>query len=1483
MPTAVQRVLQQRIAYTRNALNTLERKLGELRAASARGGMDPTHALSEEAQLLMGRDGLRAALHSDCEALLKDGMQQGDAIAAGALEPHMPLALLPVRLETRYRDAELLVRIYPDEAHIDAHDPGVSDVERAAWTRFRKAVEATMDLQPMRDAWSQFARDVGHARALYLASFRSIDKLPSRPPGYARPPRAGLLPERFVAHVWSDVPQGAVLHAAGGQVREPLMLAPDPASPGIAGEGSLDADSRWMSEFAAAEAVGMALRVKLPSNRTQVRRLIVFGVRASANAAATAEEWEALLRGQHAVGGLSLPPPGSATNALPGERPLYNARPDPEAVYARELEFAVRTPRDLAEDPRPRRPPHYISQVYDPATGRWVERYDRFAPAVKLAEALGLSPQAFGWLEGAADTTLPSEALMLGLLRGAFEPGLRQAFGGEIPLPVAMGFDLLLANGSALGPYPSLMIRSQPYGIVPIAIGRDPESGDADWEKLWAGARVLREGVFANTGGHAPYVAGGTPADPAERMIEILQTEGIAVAADVRLLLSDALAAHVFATATDPLSTRLKQRREQAHDLYAQLGGDPATPPPLTERVLMAETGAALPLVMPADPIPEERPSAYLTMLAETASPDYLLNQALSDFTPRALLFHVARIALLEAAEEDSRRILLNEGVATEADFVAPNGRYARLADRLSLSMRYMPGQVTTLNDMLADRRTLIGVIHQRYEELRRLARLAPAQLELLFGAALGLYANRLDALYTARAAQRLTRLRSDNQLGPMPDGFVRGVQIGAYGWVGTIPRARGGSRNAGYVLAPSAQHAVAAGVLLSADHARHIDRSGTARVDDYAVELSSRRTRDAAALLDGLREGQAMPALLGYRIERELVRAGGTAPAVIARLRRIASTAARPIGAGGAPLPESAAEAVCDGLVLVRRATAELTAPINLGLLGTELQQPQPLDAHQSRVLLAALDAARDAIDATSDVLLAESVFQLTNGNTTRAGGATDIFSGAVPPPDRLDVLHPPERGIAVNHRLLIVFDPQRPLREGWMTGSPRGLADPDLESWLSHLLPSPRSILIRRLREDGTPSGGVYALQDFLDAVSADEPRLGPLDFVFAGDEPERIARGPLEARLLAAGAALAGEDDVRFDWDRDPAWGPEVSSLREAVAIAAAARAVLGHARALQGEDVPGAAEVDTDDLDARCVAVLEMARIAQKRFDAARSDPDDRSSARHWAQAFGLSPAADDAAGWARAHRELSERIAVAEGAGPVRERIAALFDAGSFDTQPVLPRLNRADGAWIKNFQAKLASSGELRAFAARAGRVRPAAAAMGTLETLSLRSEDRAGLHALAVSQTPYAPGDAWIGARGVPQRGRTAFVAWRLRESRALEDPADPLCGLLLDRWNEVVPAAETDAAVAFHVDAPSTAAPNAILLCVPQFTLERWSESLVLEHVAEAFDLAVLRAAQSHTLASGGTAQFAPLALVDNMRHQFSFGHVVSEEPAP
>ena len=66
------------------------------------------------------------------------------------------IVLLPVRLETRFvtddTGSKLRVRVYPDDIHIDAHQPGLTDGEVAAAGRYWDAVWRSGRGQPDADA-----------------------------------------------------------------------------------------------------------------------------------------------------------------------------------------------------------------------------------------------------------------------------------------------------------------------------------------------------------------------------------------------------------------------------------------------------------------------------------------------------------------------------------------------------------------------------------------------------------------------------------------------------------------------------------------------------------------------------------------------------------------------------------------------------------------------------------------------------------------------------------------------------------------------------------------------------------------------------------------------------------------------------------------------------------------------------------------------------------------------------------------------------------------------------------------------------------------------------------------------------------------------------------------------------------------------------------------------------------------------------------
>lgn len=156
-------------------------------------------------------------------------------------------------------------------------------------------------------------------------------------------------------------------------------------------------------------------------------------------------------------------------------------------------------------------------------------------------------------------------------------------------------------------------------------------------------------------------------------------------------------------------------------------------------------------------------------------------------------------------------------------------------------------------------------------QALRTLATVEVTRLPELLLEVIDVHSHRLDAWITSLASRRLAALRASG---------VQGVRFGCYGWVEDLrpPVQREQldivlddmdttveiSDKDGYIHAPSLQHAATAAVL----------RSGFLSDPDeqtYAVNLTSRRARIARWLLGGVRQGQNLGSLLGYRFERAL------------------------------------------------------------------------------------------------------------------------------------------------------------------------------------------------------------------------------------------------------------------------------------------------------------------------------------------------------------------------------------------------------------------------------------------------------------------------------------------------------------------------------------------------------------------------------------------------------------------------------------
>ena len=228
----------------------------------------------------------------------------------------------------------------------------------------------------------------------------------------------------------------------------------------------------------------------------------------------------------------------------------------------------------------------------------------------------------------------------------------------------------------------------------------------------------------------------------------------------------------------------------------------------------------------------------------------------------------------------------------------------------------------------------------------------------------------------------------------------------------------------------------------------------------ELSVNLSSERVRRALDIMQGMRAGQSLAALLGYQFERGLHERHPPLELdkFIQPLRnqfpfdanRIPETAQAPAGAD----ESITARNVIDGRKFAGKIEALSAAarhyPYALpDLPGASAAEVAAIDAEAERLL--------DTLDAMSDVAIAESVHQAAKGNFERAAGMLDAFARGASPPEP-EVVLTPRTGVTLTHRVGIHFDPDVVYPPPVAT--PRALAEPRIDAWLRRHLPPLASV---------------------------------------------------------------------------------------------------------------------------------------------------------------------------------------------------------------------------------------------------------------------------------------------------------------------------------------------------------------------------------------------------------------------------------------
>jgi hypothetical protein len=1470
---------------------------------------------------------------------------------------NVPLVLLPVRLETRFftlagNVTELQVRIYPDKIHVDTHQPELTTDERTWGTQYwQQDWLVGNDTAARADAWRTLASRFGAARAAWIARVlqpTNIQQRPTTPVPSGTPPafppvfptlppvgvngesawrhapQARLLPDRWVAVVHSA--GQVVLSVTGKDIVRPLAVGPDPnaAPPDAATEAAilagdqlaLDPDMMWLVDFNAAEDKGMALRITVPpaTLAAGIDSLVVFGVATSLGVANTATQLADLLDAHHYTDGLEFLRWGTPTNNTDDRRAAYNSE-DPGHMRS----FGNEVLADPWNAPNAAR--------VGTALG---------LPAARIAPTLGHIGQA------TEDHDLDLRSMNTALWPVGWGYYLSNMIGAETgltPASIDWARAHFLNYVRSGGPFPALRCGPQPYGILPVTSldlwapgANEAVTPQETW--LQTLLRNLRDNVWRPVVNNVARI-GLRTTDPDADLNDVMRTDGVSYGSLTRSVLGRHYVEHLYSFNALDFSG-LAQTQDAVAAKLLQLSGLSTLPgqrPHAAHGFLLDFPMAlAVPLVQPGEVSPWQSLSPnYIGVLLATPTIQGLIDARPSptarDHTT-SLLQTLLRHSLLREIATVTARIastlpgndlatLLRDLELVDLVDVPPVNHTLQTPPKnlhwrrqLDLTAPGLPAGMTIrqylegLTSFTAPAVPAVASLGELRASLTHLQTQDSESLQLLMQGTLDLSAHRLDAWITSFATKRLALMA--------PNGPI-GQYVGAYGWVenlrpvATPPTPLPAAsvppypliKDSGFIHAPSLAHASTAALLRNA----HL---GPAQTDPtgaplpngpFAIDLSSGRVREASRLLEGVRQGQPLSALLGYRLERRLHDLN--LDIFIAPLRRIAPLVVRQREeATKAPAEALGADNVVDALALLRfrQTPDDPTVPQAIAsVTATTLQQNQAVGE---------IDALFDVVDGLSDALTAEAAYQMVRGNTARLASTLSAIAQGDGLPPELEVARMPRTGNSITHRVVVLFSGVSNAGGGWTASTTRSVLERWLGTWIRALLGDARKVRCTVERLDDVTGAVVQTVTFPLNDVSP----LSPLDFVYytqpAGQSPDASAAPTIAEQLVLYHArrmtnGFAVDANLRLQHARPTDLAAGETTLFDVLEVARAIRRLLEGARELRPEDLsspdrPGAATINLADLETRVVHYEASFNAVYQTLVSITThttiDAETIRTALLNIGAFAVGPSVPNiavgdspeiraaltqqvaaAAKIAKARLDKDTALRAQPVATDQRARCAQLVERAraiygdefvclpyfTFDAAPAAELNSALAASTAQQGGDSLAVHG----WFTRSSRVRDSLARLGACMQGAevLASGTRLSL---SVAQLPFDATERWVGLPPLPTTELPPSKLSLVVQPLTALNATLPLCGLFIDEWVEVVPNQKETTALTFQFDPPNSFAPQNVLIAVPPVPGQDWTTETLRCVLMETLDLAKLRAVDTSLL--GAAAQYLPALYV-------------------
>jgi hypothetical protein len=915
---------------------------------------------------------------------------------------------------------------------------------------------------------------------------------------WSQAPQVRQFPDRFVVLGFNGTSQ--TFETVGLPVTLPLYTGPDPSADvkadptsGIHPDGNdlfVPDQLQWMVDFDRAVAAGMGLAVPLTAQQYAAgfTRILVLGLQlgTAASAGPTALQ-ELLSHHQWSRSGFSLVAQGTPAHNATGTNAGATVEDDADASFDDRMNRPLFTP---VNDPTQKRDGQWLAEFLrlDPAFVAGVHGSGGVDQMQARAMQTALWPATLGYWMNTLFTP---------------NPGTTSIFPDQV---IEQTRAFLTSYVSGRGPLPAIRIGGQPYGILPVTAfsriqwyrGDSPSRASVSQGFLTALYQLLLQLDidWTTMKDNAAWV--GKAGDPQQTLLDILALNPSSVeyysrnAESLTQLLNMLNRYRAGVLWLGKLSAQDVQR--PAIQLLQRLGYSGRALPDILNH-FFASANPQISTIVDDRSLSETNPvRAYTTdgrnyiqwlIDAATTSLDALREETgfTNDQSPQALLYLLLRHALMLGYYDSSYNFHRDAGFLAPADLLAmrteptfvhiaeaPGSSESRFAALYKTESRITGSPLLLVADYIRQQLFIApesADFAAQVNALKLLVSASTAELERIFAEHIDTCSYRYDAWLLGLVNQRIQA-----QLDATQGRQGSGLYLGAYAWVeelhpstdqlvaaqlppdlaanfpGTAPLLTD-EQNGGYIHAPSIPHANAAAVLRAGFLAA---QSGGTNSGELSINLSSDRVRVALSLIEGIRNGQSLGALLGYQFELGLHDdyALVEVDKFIYPLRKAFPLVADAMASTqtGPDVPIEAVEArnVVDGKKLVDQITTS-----NITIYPWGVANLPPATPKEQTALNSVADALRNSYDAIADLAIAEGVYQAVQGNYDRVASTIAAYTtGNFPPEPGIVDTSPP--GIGLTHRFAVQFRPGLIAPAG---ATPRAQAEPAIDDWLGGMLP--------------------------------------------------------------------------------------------------------------------------------------------------------------------------------------------------------------------------------------------------------------------------------------------------------------------------------------------------------------------------------------------------------------------------------------------